>query len=171
MRRSWVIQAAWPAGCARAETESSSMRRTSEDRARRATNPIESRARRCGRNECAAARPQGAVRALTRWRFDRPLLPMAAVGMALVGGVGVAWLISEGSWRTLALLCVMAVSPLALRWPVTLTFGAYVFVLPFSHVAVFGESSVAKLPGILAIGALAAAGLVQKRFVKPPASA
>src|SRR5262245_15620539 len=31
--------------------------------------------------------------------------------------------------------------------------------------------SAAKLPGIVAIGALAAAGLVQKRFVKPPASA
>ena len=114
------------------------------------------------------------MRALTQWRFDRPLLPMAAVGMALVGGVWIAWLISEGSWRTLALLCVMGILPLALRWPVTLTFGAYAFVLPFSHVALFADSggvSGARLIGIVAIGAFAAAGLVQKRLVKPPAPA
>src|SRR5262245_39297330 len=99
---------------------------------------------------------------------------MAAVGMALVGGVWVAWLISEGSWRTLALLCVLGILPLAFRWPVTLIFGAYMFVLPFSSVSVFAASggvSAAKLVGILVVGTLIAVGLVEKRFVEPPASA
>lgn len=117
---------------------------------------------------------RAAVRTLTQWRFERPLLPMAAVGAALVACPAIAWLISEGSWRTLALLCVVGVLPLALRWPVTFVFGAYVFVLPFNHVAVVADSggvSATKLIGIVAVGAFVAAGLVAKRFVKPPASA
>jgi len=114
------------------------------------------------------------VKALTQWRFDRTLLPMAAVGAALVGGPWLAWLISQESWRDLALLCIVGVLPLALRWPVTLVFGAYVFFLPFSHVAVVADSggvSATKLIGIVAVGTFVAVGLVEKRLVKPPASA
>jgi O-antigen ligase len=104
-----------------------------------------------------------------QWRFDR-----VAVGAAVVGGPWVAWLISQESWREVALLCAAAVMPLAFRWPITLIFGAYVFVLPFSHVAVVADSggvSMTRLIGIVAICAFVAVGLVEKRLVRPPASA
>src|SRR5262249_27857459 len=42
---------------------------------------------------------------------------------ALVAAPYIAWLIFEESWRTLVFISLVALSPIALRWPISVAFG------------------------------------------------
>jgi O-antigen ligase len=110
---------------------------------------------------------------LPRWRFEAAL----PVGIALAAGAGlgplIVWAITEEAWRLLVLLLVIVVIPIALRWPIA-AFGAYAFVVPFDSVAVVadtGGATITRLVGMLAAVVLLAAGVVQKRFIRPPLAA
>jgi O-antigen ligase len=61
-----------------------------------------------------------------------------------------------------------------LRWPVAAGFGAYAFLVPFDSVALVadsGGSTLTRLFGIVAAGALLLSGIVQRRLVRPPRAA
>ncbi|HJZ72627.1 MAG TPA: O-antigen ligase family protein [Vicinamibacterales bacterium] len=99
---------------------------------------------------------------------------MALLAVAVAAAPAVAWLISEEYWRTLALLSLVGLLPFARRWPVTLVFGAYIFLIPFTSVAVVADSggmTITKLIGVMAAGILLAVGLVERRLVAPPRAA
>jgi O-Antigen ligase len=108
---------------------------------------------------------------LPRRRFDGALPVSIAVGAALGGGTLVAWAIHTESWRVLALIPVIALSPILLRWPITVAFGAFAFLIPFEGVAIvadMGGATLTKLIGVVAVGVLLAAGIVERRFGRPP---
>jgi O-antigen ligase len=111
---------------------------------------------------------------LPQWSFDGAL----PIGLGIVAALGIGplivWTITEESWRLLTLVLLAALSPIALRWPVTVAFGAYAFVLPFDSVAVVadtGGATITRLTGIVAAGVLLAAGVVQHRLIRPPLAA
>jgi O-antigen ligase len=111
---------------------------------------------------------------LPQWNFDAAL----PIGIGIVAALGIGplivWAITEESWRLLTLVLLAALSPIALRWPVTVAFGAYAFVLPFDSVGVVadtGGATVTRLVGIVTAGVLLAAGVVQQRMVRPPVAA
>jgi O-antigen ligase len=108
------------------------------------------------------------------WSFDSALPVGLGIVAAVVIGPLIVWTITEESWRLLTLVLLATLSPIALRWPITVAFGAYAFVLPFDSVAVVagsGGATITKLTGIVAAGVLLAAGVVQQRMVRPPLAA
>jgi O-antigen ligase len=111
---------------------------------------------------------------LPQWRFDGAL-PIGVAGVAaLVVGPLIAWAIATESWRLLVVVVLAALSPLVLRWPITVAFGAYAFMVPFDSVAVVtgaGGATATRLLGIVAAGVLLAVGVVERRLVRPPAVA
>ena len=111
---------------------------------------------------------------LPQWNFDAAL----PIGIGIVAALGIGplivWAITEESWRLLTLIVLATLSPIALRWPVTMAFGAYAFVLPFDSVAMVadtGGATITRLVGVMAAGVLLAAGVVQQRLVRPPLAA
>jgi O-Antigen ligase len=111
---------------------------------------------------------------LPHWRFDGAL-PVGVAGVAaLVVGPLIAWAIATESWRLLVVVVLAALSPLVLRWPITVAFGAYAFLVPFDSVAVVagaGGATATRLLGMVAAGVLLAVGVVERRLVRPPAVA
>ena len=112
--------------------------------------------------------------------------PSAMIGLVLATGLGMASLIGwalvralgEGRWTLvavlpLALLVLVGLVPVLLRWPVISTFGVYAFLVPLDSVAVMAEggATITKLVGMLAAAVLLGAGLVERRLIQPPAAA
>jgi O-antigen ligase len=111
---------------------------------------------------------------LPQWSFDGAL----PVGIAIVAAVGVGpvvvWAIAEESWRLLVLVSLAAVSPILVRWPITVAFGAYALMVPFDSVALVAETggaTITRLVGIVAAAVLLATGLIERRLVRPPLAA
>lgn len=110
----------------------------------------------------------------------------AVVANAVVGNAGVliaglviaplfGWALAFERWYVATLLVVMALTPALIRWPTILTFGVYVFLIPFdsiSTIADAGGSSVTRLIGILCAAVLLIDGVVvRRRLVRPPLAA
>jgi O-antigen ligase len=71
----------------------------------------------------------------------------------------------------LAVLAMVALIPVVIRWPIVSTFGLYVFLVPFDSVATLSEAggaTLTRLVGIVAGAVLLAAGLIERRLVRPP---
>jgi O-antigen ligase len=108
---------------------------------------------------------------LPRWRIEGGTSLAVAVVAVVVMAPLVAWTISEEAWRLLVLVALAALSPIALRWPISVAFGAYAFVLPFDTVSVIantGGATASRLVGILAAAVLLAVGVVEGRLARPP---
>ena len=90
---------------------------------------------------------------------------------ALAMGPLLAWAIAGEYWRSLVLVCLVAISPIVVRWPVVVGFGAFALVLPFDSVSVIadtGGATATKFVGIAVTGALLLTGIIQRRLVRPP---
>jgi O-antigen ligase len=110
---------------------------------------------------------------LPLWRLDSALPVWMVVAAGLGIGPLIAWTIAEEEWRWLAALLLATAIPIALRWPI-MALGAYAFVLPFDSVAIVadtGGSTVTRFVGIVAAGVLLAAGVMERRLVRPPLAA
>lgn len=94
--------------------------------------------------------------------------------VALVLAPLFGWALAQENRILLAVLVMVALIPVVIRWPIVSTFGLYAFLVPFDSVAVFaesGDSTVTRLAGILAGGVLLLAGMVERRLVRPPLAA
>ena len=90
---------------------------------------------------------------------------------ALAMGPLLAWAIAGEYWRSLVLVCLVAISPIVVRWPVVVGFGAFALVLPFDSVSVIadtGGATATKFVGIAVTGAMLLTGIIQRRLVRPP---
>jgi O-antigen ligase len=108
-----------------------------------------------------------------RWprrRFDG-VWPVTIVVVAALGlGPLFVWALVIENWVAVALVSLLALSPILLRWPM-MGFVAYAFFIPFDSVAIVadtGGATLTKLLGVVAAGVLVAAGIVERRFVRPP---
>jgi O-antigen ligase len=82
------------------------------------------------------------------------------------------WALAEQNLIVLALLGVVALIPLVIRWPIVSTFGLYAFLVPFDSVAALsGSLTITLLAGLLAGGVMLTAGIVERRLVRPPLAA
>lgn len=102
-------------------------------------------------------------------------LPVSAPIVAVAGALGMmfAWALTGEQWIILAGTVLMGFVPAFVRWPVVSTFGLYVALVPvFDSVPyVIGGASIVKPVGMLAAAMLTAAGLIERRFGRPPAAA
>jgi O-antigen ligase len=103
-----------------------------------------------------------------------PPLPTVLVAIAALGfGPMILWALVYEQWLILGGLIMVALLPAIVRWPVVSTFGLYALVaasldaLPLLP----GGTSLSKPIGVLAGGALFAAGLVERRLGSPPRAA
>src|SRR5687768_14740354 len=97
------------------------------------------------------------------WPFDRPFsLPVAALAIMAIAPF-VAWTIAEESWRSLILMVLAGLIPVALRWPIVAGFGAYAFIVPFDAVSGLagGVSTLTKLLGMAAVALLLTVGVAR----------
>jgi putative inorganic carbon (HCO3(-)) transporter len=81
------------------------------------------------------------------------------------------WALAQEDRILLVVLVMIAAIPLVIRWPVLLTFGLYAFLVPFDSVATLSETggaTLTRLVGILTAAVLLAAGVIERRIVRPP---
>lgn len=115
-------------------------------------------------------KPSSAIPSLSSPGLALGVAGLAALGLAPLVG----WALAGEHWLILALLGILAVLPVVARWPVISTFGLYVLLVPFDSVAdlaALGGSTLTKLAGAFAGGAMLLAGLVERRFIRPPLAA
>jgi O-antigen ligase len=94
--------------------------------------------------------------------------------VALVLAPVFGWALAQENWIVVLLLTMVGLIPLIIRWPVVSTFGLYALLVPFDTVASLadaGGATLTRLLGILAGGVLLVAGLVERRFGRPPPAA
>jgi O-antigen ligase len=92
---------------------------------------------------------------------------VAILGLAPLFGVALA----RENWLLVGLVAMVAFVPVLVRWPVVSTFGLYAFIIPFESVTALSRTGGATLPrllGLLAAVVLLTAGLVERRFSRPP---
>ena len=95
------------------------------------------------------------------------LLWLSVIAAALLLGLAVG----QGYWRYVLLLAFV---PVVLRWPVEVTFGLFVLLIPFEDISQLngeGSSTLVWVSGLLAAGGLIAVGLIGKRLERPPRTA
>jgi O-antigen ligase len=108
---------------------------------------------------------------LPQWRLNEPFRVLLAT--IALGGLGVlaGWVIAGENWHLVILMSLAMLTPILIRWPVALGFGAYAFLLPFDSVSVIsdtGGATLTKLLGVVAVGTLLMTGVTQRRLVPPP---
>jgi O-antigen ligase len=108
-----------------------------------------------------------------RWYTNPPLVPatLGLVGFGLAPLL--AWALVKEQWIIFGGLLCIALIPVVVRWPVISTFGLYAFLAASldAFPLLPGGASLAKPIGLLAGGALIAAGLVERRLGRPPRTA
>lgn len=88
-----------------------------------------------------------------------------AVAMAVITGYELA----NQEWRMLAVVAILGMVPIILRWPVVCTFGLYAFLVPFDSISALGGGlTVTRVMGLLSAAALLSVGLVEGRLKRPP---
>jgi hypothetical protein len=109
---------------------------------------------------------------LPEWRIEG-MMPLVVAIAALGIGPLVGWAVAEEQWSLVVLVALAGLSPILLRWPVVVAFGAYAFLVPFDSVAGigFGGATLTRLLAAVAIGVLVATGVTQRRFAQPPLAA
>jgi O-antigen ligase len=108
--------------------------------------------------------------ALAQWRVGSLLPASIIVIVALILAPYAGWAIAEENWFLAGLAAVLAMTPIALRWPMA-AFGAYAFLVPFESVSLMantGGATITRLIGIVAAAALVASAVVRRRFIAPP---
>jgi O-antigen ligase len=94
------------------------------------------------------------------------------VVVALVLAPLVGWALAEENLIVLALLAIVALIPLVIRWPIVSTFGLYAFLVPFDAVAALSAGvTITLLAGLVAGAVMLTAGIIEGRLVRPPAAA
>jgi O-antigen ligase len=109
---------------------------------------------------------------LPEWRIEG-MMPLVVAIAALGVGPLVGWAVAEEQWSLVVLVALAGLSPIILRWPVVVAFGAYAFLVPFDSVAGigFGGATLTRLLAAVAIGVLVATGVTQRRFAQPTLAA
>jgi len=101
-----------------------------------------------------------------------PFRVTVVVGVLMIGFLS-GWALAGEYWIVLGGLGILAAIPIIVRWPVVTTFGIYALLatsldtLPL----LTAGASLTKPVGVLAGGVLLAAGLVERRLVRPPREA
>jgi O-antigen ligase len=96
--------------------------------------------------------------------FSIGVVTIAVLVLALLS----AWAAATENWLMFLLVVGLSTMPVLIKWPVVSTLGLYALVLPFETVAMTGVGTVARLVGIVAAGVMLAAGLIERRLVRPP---
>jgi len=113
-------------------------------------------------------------RDITQWRLSNLSTSTGITSLVIVAlAPAVAWALATENWLVLAGLGSIAVLPIVATWPVASTLGLY--ALCTSSLDVFpllpGGATITKLVGVVAAGALLAAGLMERRLTTPPRAA
>lgn len=118
---------------------------------------------------------------LIRWRLGRAARwPSPSAHTAILAGLAViglapilAWQLAKERWLNVALLTVIALVPVFIRWPVVSTFGMYVLLVPlFDSLPYFvAGGTVVKPVGMLAGVVMLGTGIMDRRLGRPPAAA
>jgi O-antigen ligase len=114
-----------------------------------------------------------AIDTLARWwTWHVPL----STGILLVTVFGLAplfgWALAGEQWILLAVVVLVSLIPVIIRWPVVSTFGLYALLAcSFDVVPLLEGSTLTKPIGVLAGAVLASAALVERRLGRPPSAA